>query len=481
MRKSTSHIFSVLRSRSSLLKFLGICLVTYGCLKSQSKAFSDENISEFKSGEPFQPSRGGAILHMFDHSFIEIMRRLPEISSLGYDYIQISPAQLSRGDMEWWGRYQPLDYRIIDGPLGTEKDLKRLIDEAARAGVGIIADLVLNHAGNLGNNYHLTYPPKWVREKYKVGVLFDSSHFKDPFCITNFDDRYQLLNGRLCNLADPEDGGLPDYDIFQEYVFNVHKTYVKKLIDLGIAGFRIDALKHMEESYFPRLLSDFKDRNLLIFGEVIADRNSYDRNLGPYLRTTDMRLMDFPYQKTMVDAFKINADLRLLLSTNNSMRALPRDRSVEFVTNHDIPNNGGTFAHLILDPTDELLANIYMFARKGGIPHMYTDRGVVGRLKSDRWLEFYRKPLMKNALRFYTKVFKEGQTVVDASKCFIALKRGSKGLAAINKCGEQKEFILERSFSKDAKDLISGNVISAGLRNQTVKIPARGAVLYLVE
>ena len=45
---------------------------------------------------------------------------------------------------------------------------------------------------------------------------------------------------RNCDLL-----GLRDLDYSQSYVLNKVAAYLNKLIDLGVAGFRVDAAKHM--------------------------------------------------------------------------------------------------------------------------------------------------------------------------------------------------------------------------------------------
>lgn len=426
----------------------------------------------------FKPRNGGAIVHLFNFPFSDIRKDLKNIATTGFEYIQVSPPQLSRGDLEWWGRYQPLDYRILESPLGNEKDLKRLIDEAKRYNIGIIVDIVLNHTANLGKNNPLIYPPRWAQETYNISQVFSAENFNPNFCIKDYENRYEVLYGRLCNNSDPNDAGLPDLDLEQDYVINVHKDYLKKLIHMGVAGFRLDAVKHMQVDYFNRLLDEpiFKDR--LIFGEVIADNTKYDRDLKPYLDGTSIDLMDFPLQKSMVDAFRYGSDIRVLLADQNSKRSLPKDRAVTFVINHDIPNNKGTFDYLILNKEDEILAHIFMFSRKGGIPHVYSDLGKADMLDSDRWKNYHTKKIITAGVKFYNETHDTDQRVLYSDKCLIVLERGSRGIATLNKCGF--DVTLEFNDIKQRyEDLLSGAVLSSDLDSQSLVVKARTGQLFL--
>lgn len=420
---------------------------------------------------------GDAIVHMFNYPFKLIEQELPYLAETGFKYIQISPPQLSRGDIEWYGRYQPLDYRVIDGPLGTEEELRNLINEASKLQMGIIVDVVLNHMADLGTEYSLTYPPLWVQEKYGVGEILTANHFHPAFCIKNYENPEEVRKGRLCKPG-KDSGGLPDLDLDQNYVLGLHKSYIQKLVDMGAAGFRFDAAKHMELEYFQRLLDSGLANGKFLFAEIIADRNSYDRDLGPYLKYTNLKLMDFPLQKTMKDAFDWGGDIRWLLAGEDHRAAIPGERSVSFVINHDIPNNDG-FNYLILDPVDEVLAHIFMFARNGGVPHVYTDLGIRDRLKSNRWFMYHRKPVVRAGVKFHNLTRTASEKIVYADRCALVLQRGVEGIATLNKCSHEIHVKLNAPLEMDYIDLLSDQYLTREFSRLMIKIPPRGGQLFV--
>ena len=55
------------------------------------------------------------------------------LGAQGYSHVQISPAQKSNPTSQWWGRYQPIDYAVVDG-RGSAADLKRLTQKAHGCG-----------------------------------------------------------------------------------------------------------------------------------------------------------------------------------------------------------------------------------------------------------------------------------------------------------------------------------------------------------
>jgi glycosidase len=56
--------------------------------------------------------------------------------------------------------------------------------------------------------------------------------------------------------------GLPDLLVGKDYVSDKIATYMNRLIDIGVAGFRIDAAKHMWPNDLNKLLGKLKNLSL---------------------------------------------------------------------------------------------------------------------------------------------------------------------------------------------------------------------------
>ncbi len=88
--------------------------------------------------------------------------------------------------------------------------------------------------------------------------LYGANDFND--CrenISNYGDRYNVQNCRLVSLQDLRTGG-------SDYVQSTIAGYLNDLIDLGVAGFRIDAAKHIPASDLAAIKSKLSDpRHLL--------------------------------------------------------------------------------------------------------------------------------------------------------------------------------------------------------------------------
>jgi|GEM_PF-4862029 len=101
------------------------------------------------------------ILQAFNMSYGYIEKQLDHLQQAGYNIIQISPPQqtLDRYGI-WWEGYQPVDNRVFANKLGTEAELRSMIQGAHKRGIRVIADTVLNHMADplrYGRNNPLQY------------------------------------------------------------------------------------------------------------------------------------------------------------------------------------------------------------------------------------------------------------------------------------------------------------------------------------
>jgi len=61
------------------------------------------------------------IVQLFNWRFNDIREVIPRLRQLGYSHVHVSPPQKSNERVwQWWGRYQPVDFSKIEGPLGSE-------------------------------------------------------------------------------------------------------------------------------------------------------------------------------------------------------------------------------------------------------------------------------------------------------------------------------------------------------------------------
>lgn len=135
----------------------------------------------------------------------------------------------------WYERYQPVSYKLVTRS-GNRDQFASMISRCNAVGVRIYVDSVINHmAGTpgVGTGESVSNPGA----RHFPGVPFSSTDFNSGCGISDYNDAYQVRN---CDLV-----GLPDLNQTNSWVADRIVDFMNDLISLGVAGFRVDAAKHM--------------------------------------------------------------------------------------------------------------------------------------------------------------------------------------------------------------------------------------------
>jgi alpha-amylase len=337
-------------------------------------------------------SAADAFVHLFDWPFVRCEAALPALAAEGFTGIQVSPPQRSIDNPIWWGRYQPVDHTVLDGPLGNEADLRRLIAAAHQLGLKVLIDVVLNHMAGGPYAQQLRYP------------RFGPEHFR-PRRTIDYNDLQSIREGWLV--------GMPDLRTEHPHVRAEARAYLELLVDCGADGFRFDAVKHMEPAYFAAVLQGLPS-HLFVYGEYIQQPGHF-----PVMQQClpHMRLMDFPLFQSLSQALGPEGDWAQMDRLEAPEAALPADRSVSFVTNHDLElAQYGGFEM----PSDGLaLAHAYTTCRMGAVPLV--------------WMDHRDDPVLRAALQLRQRVAPHGWETVHASRQLLVWRcRSGRSLLVFN-------------------------------------------------
>ncbi len=463
-------------------------------------AVADVSDSSEQSAAALLPdaTRGAsAVIQLFNWPFNAIRTELCALRADGYSHVHVSPPQLSNGG-PWWGRYQPLDLRVIAGPLGTEAEFKAMTAEAARCKIEIIVDVVLNHAANLGLNANELYYPSGCDRSLAAGssakaCLWKPEHFHQEQCIGDYGNHCAVLYGRICGGG--ADRGLPDLatgfcepggrlDIrsrnYSPHVLEMARTYVKKLIALGAKGIRLDAAKHIHPAFIEDLLkTPGIDQSAYVYAEIIADRTA-DPALSSYRHLAGLDLMDFPLTRTLMDSFGFGGSLRALRSAQTNGRALEGASSVAFVTNHDVWGNDSGLGYRFSNFQDELLAHLYILGKNDGLPYVFSElpndsQSQRFRGAGENYISFHKRNEVQQMVRFHAAQLGKGLNWAWEDDTHLAFTRGSDALVAINKSGtawrlDGIDLLLQNGRYQD---VFSGQIFVLNNGRTTGEVPAR--------
>lgn len=368
---------------------------------------------------PASPPGGKAVTAtLFERPFTAVAKECTDtLGPAGYGYVEVSPAgEHIQGD-QWWTSYQPVSYRIA-GRLGSRDDFAEMVKTCETAGVGVIADAVVNHmtsgsgTGTGGSAYSkYDYP----------GTYQDADFHTCRHDIQDYTDRDDVQNCELVSLADLDTGS--------EAVRGTVARYLDDLRSLGVAGFRIDAAKHMAADDMAAIKAKMSQDPGFWVSEVIqGDGEAVQPEEYTGLGDVD----EFRYGRALKSAFQ-GGDLGALAQVGDGM--LEGGAARTFVDNWDTERNGSSLTYK--DGAVYTLANVFLLAHPYGSPNVYSgyafddnDAGPPG--GTDGWTGNHAKPEITGMVGFRNAVgtaeltdwWSEGQT--------LAFSRGDRGFVALN-------------------------------------------------
>jgi alpha-amylase len=327
-------------------------------------------------------SAGDVFVHLFEWRWADIARECELfLGPVGYAAVQISPPNehaviTGATNYPWWQRYQPASYRLDQSRSGTLAEFRDMLARCNAAGVKIYADAVINHmtagsgTGSAGSAYTKTSYP---------GVPWSAADFHAGCGVNNYAD---AANVQLCELV-----GLADLRTEDDAVRNRIASYLISLHTEGVAGFRIDAAKHMQPRDVDAIVEQVNGAAVAagralpyFFLEVI---NNSGEAVGAaqyfgvgYASGGASDVTDFHYGYRVSDAFlgRNGATLAALRTLTSAL--LPGDKSVVFIDNHDNQRGDNlTYASSVAGVPVYDLANVFMLALPHGAPAVMSSYG----------------------------------------------------------------------------------------------------------
>ncbi|MEV7611117.1 pullulanase-type alpha-1,6-glucosidase [Microbacterium sp. NPDC089320] len=351
-----------------------------------------------------------------------IRDNLDYIEGLGTSAIWLTPsfankpvqgegANASAGYHGYW----ITDFTRIDPHLGTNEELQALIAEAHDRGIKVYFDIITNHTADVidyaeGQYSYIDQATSPYTDA--AGTAFDPADhagsedfpaldpatsfpytpvvadseadvkvpawLNDPSLYHNRGD--STWSGESVTYGDFS--GLDDLMTEHPTVVNGFVEVYQDWIDLGIDGFRIDTVKHVNFEFWEKWTTEVLDYahakgddDFFMFGEV------YDADpvkLAPYVRDTDMNsILDFTFQSSAVSYASGNSakGLQTLFAgddryttPDSSATALPT-----FLGNHDM-GRVGSFLQTTDAPLErDELAHELMFLTRGQPVVYYGD------------------------------------------------------------------------------------------------------------
>ncbi len=469
--------------RISLLAALGVLVAA---CSGPDAPQGDEVAALSTDGKPAEPRM--AFVHLFEWPWPAIAEECESfLGPNGYAAVQVSPPQEHATGPQWYTRYQPVSYKL-ESRGGTREQFVDMVARCKAAGVDIYVDAVINHmtgvrpdaVGVAGTPYgEYDYPPLYSFDDFNHCGRHEGNDIQD------YNDKWEMQNCELVNLADLKTSS--------EKVRDTLATYLNDLLEVGVAGFRIDAAKHMPvedvEAIMSRVGPEYYVFQEVLTGDSsVVDRAAY-AEIGP--------LTEFQYESRVADAFK-HADVSRLRDLGETVGMLPSEDAVVFVDNHD--SQRGDHVLTYKDGLDYYVANVFMLAHPYGYPKVMSsfafdqrDQGAPETAPiasgmtecADGWVCEHRNPGIVAMVKFRNAMHGEPMVHWQEHEGGLSFGRGSKGHAIFNVSSEPAEFTVDTELPAGSYcDLLSGignaddcaavNVVNGQM---TVSLPRMSAVV----
>ncbi|MFP3463176.1 alpha-amylase family glycosyl hydrolase [Arthrobacter globiformis] len=364
-----------------------------------------------------------------------LLDKIDYIQGLGTTAIWLTPSFKNKAvqpedNSAGYHGYWVTDFTQIDPHLGTNAELKALIDEAHSRGMKVYFDIITNHTADVigyKEGARTGYVSK-DKEPYRTasGEAFDDRDFAGQADFPKFDAETSfpytpVLDPAEKNLKVPawlndptlyhnrgdttfagENSFYGDFfgldDLFTEHpkvvagMTDIYETWIR---DFGVDGFRIDTMKHVNDEFWqqfgPDILAYAREHGkdeFFMFGEVFDTSTSFTSQFTT--RNRMQAVLDFPFQDAARNFASKGQDARELetffagddwyTDADSNVYQLPT-----FLGNHDMgrigsfistDNPGSTDAERVA--RDELAHELMYFSRGNPVVYYGDEQGFTG-------------------------------------------------------------------------------------------------------
>lgn len=288
-------------------------------------------------------------------------------NDLGVQGIWLSPIFESPS----YHKYDVADYYTIDSDFGTEEDLAELLEICHERNVKVILDLAINHTSNKNNwftQFLLAHQNDETENKYYDFYSWQTGTKSGYNIMTGCGNEYYE-----CNF----DSGMPELNYDNDDVREQMVDVAKYWLDLGVDGFRFDAIKYIyygDNEKSAEFWDWYIDELKQIKPDIYTVGECYDSDSVTLEYYSALNCFDFSTADTSgriseaVRSGSIRAyttyiesyQKKILAENSNAMMCL-------FVANHDMNRAAGYLT--VDDGKAYMAANLYLLC--SGSPFIY--------------------------------------------------------------------------------------------------------------
>jgi len=315
----------------------------------------------------FQDSNGDGI-----GDFNGITQRLDYLAELGVSGIWLMPIHPSPS----YHGYDVSNYFDVNPDYGSLEDFKTLVKEAHARNIKIIIDLVVNHSSD-------SHP--WFNR-----AKLNQQPYRDYYLWQDQNPNWKGVSGSPA-WHQSETGfylglfwsGMPDLNFHNPRVIETINQIAKYWLELGVDGFRVDAIQHIFESsdgnirnvpetfqWLKTFEAFIKTINQDAF--IVAETWTDTQTIAKYHNDANLDMsFNYPLYLAAINAIQSRSATDLAFALNQDERSYPQGAlRATFISNHDQVRPATSLGFLKRDEERIKLAASLLLTLPG-IPFLY--------------------------------------------------------------------------------------------------------------
>ena len=306
-----------------------------------------------------------------------VTEKLDYIADMGFNGIWLMPIMPSTT----YHKYDVTDYYNIDEQYGTLEDFEKLVEECDKRGIKLIIDLVMNHSSSKHPWYteavtYLKNLPEGATPSAEECPYIDYYHFSTEQESTEW---YSVGNSGYY-YEGVFWSEMPDLNLESEAVRTEFENIAKFWIDLGVDGFRMDAVMHFSENntnFNIETISWFYDYCLTLDPEfyMVAEVWANQSTIQSYYASSIPSYFDFAFADSEGTLIKVGRGGSKASSFVTKMYDVQQAYSsskpdyidAPFITNHDM----GRVANALISNEQNLKMTAGLLMTMNGSPFVY--------------------------------------------------------------------------------------------------------------
>jgi alpha-amylase len=400
-----------------------------------------------------------------------ILNKLDYLKEMGITALWISPVMKNDGRefLGWWPYhgYHPYDHYALEEHFGDIALLKKLVNEAHRREMKVVLDMVYNQVSP--HHPWVRDSENWEKKGFK-SWFHPHSGTDDSTSIRNWYDQNELETKELY--------GLPDFnqDNPNVYAFllDVSRYWVQQT---GADGFRLDAVKHINQGFWRRINADMHKlygKDFLMLGEVFDGDPKY---LSGYQGLGFNALFDIPLYYTIRGVFASGNSMETLSDQLLRNMKIYGDTELKstLIDNHDVVR----FSYLAEKNVKEKIRLAMSFVGAlNGLPVLYYGTEVALEGGADKDSAGQSTDYLNRRMFPWDRVPSESQKggTIDFLKRLFTFRKTHKSLYG-GKFVELAKNPCSYAFAKVAADDVAVAVFNNCGDAQKLEIPVRYDIL----